>query len=195
MYAPPNALRRTTVTRGTVACAKARTSWAPWRMTPAASWRTPGRNPGVSTSTTNGMRKSSQVRTNRAPFSDACTSSTPPRCRGWFATIPTGAPPMPGEAGHDVARPQGATSRKRAVVHDRAGDVAHVVDLARGLAARARPGRSAARSPGGACGRASAVQVAEQLARQLDGVEVVVDDELADAVALMDARPAERVRS
>ena len=79
MNAPPNALRTTTVTRGTVASANACTSLAPWRITPAASWRVPGRNPGVSTSTTSGRPNRLQVRTNRAAFWELSASSTPPR--------------------------------------------------------------------------------------------------------------------
>jgi hypothetical protein len=54
MKAPPNALRRTTVSRGTEAAAKAWTSLAPWRMMPPASCPRPGRKPGVSTRTTSG---------------------------------------------------------------------------------------------------------------------------------------------
>ncbi len=43
MYAPPNALRVTSVTRGTTASAKACSSFAPRRTTPSHSWPTPGR--------------------------------------------------------------------------------------------------------------------------------------------------------
>ena len=68
MNAPPNALRTITVTRGTVASAKACTSLAPWRITPPCSWRVPGRNPGVSTSTTIGSPKRLHERTKRAAF-------------------------------------------------------------------------------------------------------------------------------
>src|SRR6266545_2561693 len=71
MKAPPNALRRITVTRGVVAAANARRSSAPCLITPAASWRVPGMNPGVSTNTTSGTRRASHVRTNFAPFCDA----------------------------------------------------------------------------------------------------------------------------
>jgi hypothetical protein len=42
MCAPPKLLRSVTVTRGTVASAKAYTSLAPWRMTPARSCAVPG---------------------------------------------------------------------------------------------------------------------------------------------------------
>ena len=43
MYAPPYALRVTTVTRGTTHSAKACSSLAPRRTTPSHSWPTPGR--------------------------------------------------------------------------------------------------------------------------------------------------------
>ena len=38
------------------------------------------------------MLKASQVRTNRAAFSDALMSSVPAACIGWLATTPTDAP-------------------------------------------------------------------------------------------------------
>ncbi len=40
-----------------------------------------------------GMLKASQNCTNRAAFSEAWMSSTPARCAGWLATIPTACPP------------------------------------------------------------------------------------------------------
>ena len=43
MYAPPYALRVTSVTRGTTASANACSSFAPRRTTPSHSWPTPGR--------------------------------------------------------------------------------------------------------------------------------------------------------
>ena len=79
MNAPPNALRSTTVTFGTVASANACTSLAPWRITPDCSWRLPGRKPGVSTRTTSGRPNALQVRTKRAPLEADSESSTPPR--------------------------------------------------------------------------------------------------------------------
>ena len=79
MNAPPNALRTIRVIRGTVACANACTRPAPWRITPAPSCRVPGMYPGVSTSTSSGIPNASHLETNRAPFSDAAASSTPPR--------------------------------------------------------------------------------------------------------------------
>jgi hypothetical protein len=41
-----------------------------------------------------GMEKASQVRTNRAAFSEASMSRQPAKCIGWLATTPTGAPAM-----------------------------------------------------------------------------------------------------
>ena len=64
---------------GTRAAANARTSDAPWRMTPARSCRLPGMNPGVSTTAISGSPNASQNRTNRAAFSELSASSTPPR--------------------------------------------------------------------------------------------------------------------
>jgi hypothetical protein len=38
------------------------------------------------------MPNASQVRTNRAAFSDASMSRQPAKCIGWLATTPTGEP-------------------------------------------------------------------------------------------------------
>src|SRR3954454_17818481 len=143
MNAPPNALRSTTVTFGTVASANACTSLAPWRMTPMLSCLVPGMKPGVSTSTTSGRPKALQVRTKRAALAADSASSTPPRYFGWLAMTPTerpsrrggphrtvGAPVEPDEAAHDVARPALAVLEQAAAVDDPADHVAHVVDLA-----------------------------------------------------------------
>ena len=82
-----------TVTFGTVASAKAYSSFAPWRMMPPYSCTVPGRKPGTSSNVTSGMLNASQKRTNRAPLTDASMSSVPARCAGWLATMPTGRPP------------------------------------------------------------------------------------------------------
>src|SRR6056297_3250638 len=63
-------------------------------MMPPYSWSTPGRNPGTSTNVTSGMLNESQVRTNRAAFSDDSMSRTPASTFGWLPTMPTGAPSM-----------------------------------------------------------------------------------------------------
>nr|CRL71905.1 hypothetical protein CPGR_00786 [Mycolicibacter nonchromogenicus] len=61
-------------------------------MMPLYSCSVPGRNPGTSTSSTIGMLKQSQVRMNRAAFSEALMSRQPANWVGWLATIPTVRP-------------------------------------------------------------------------------------------------------
>ena len=102
----------------------------------------------------------------------------------------------PGEPGHEVARPTGRGLEQFAAVDDRADDIAHVVDRAgvlrdhgcrvvseRGSRRQHRRLRSAV-----------ARQIPEQLARQIRGVDVRRRDEVAHAVALVDARSAELIR-
>ena len=105
MNAPPKALRRITVTRGELAAANARSSSAPWLITPAASCRLPGMNPGVSTSTSMGMPKASQVRTNFLPFCEACDVDDPAAVAGLVGDDRHGVSLQPGEADDHVARP------------------------------------------------------------------------------------------
>ena len=93
-----------TVTFGTVASAKANSSFAPWRMMPPYSCTVPGRNPGTSSKVTSGMLKASQNRTKRAPFTDASMSSVPASTAGWFATIADRAAVEAREADDDVLR-------------------------------------------------------------------------------------------
>ena len=57
-------------------------SLAPRRMIPFHSWSAPGRKPGTSTKVRIGMLNASQVRTNRAAFSDALMSRQPAKCMG-----------------------------------------------------------------------------------------------------------------
>lgn len=92
MYAPPYAFLVMSVTFGTVASANAYTIFAPCRMMPLCSCRTPGRNPGTSSMATSGMLKQSQNRMNRAALSLASMSSAPARWFGWLATNPTVLP-------------------------------------------------------------------------------------------------------
>ena len=169
MNAPPNALRSTSVTFGTRAPANARTSCAPWRITPPCSCRLPGRNPGVSTSTTSGRPKRSQSSTKRESFCALSASSTPPRYRGWLAMTPTERPSSRANAGDDVARPARAHLEQPPAVDDRADDVAHVVDLAV-VVGHDEVGRCAARAPPVAAARDR--QVAEQVAHEQRGVRV-----------------------
>ncbi len=79
------------------------------------------------------MLKASQVRTNRAAFSEASMSREPARCIGWLATTPTGAPGDPAEADDDVVREHLVDLAERAVVEDRLDDPVHVVGLVRGV--------------------------------------------------------------
>ncbi len=59
---------------------------------PFHSWSVPGRKPGTSTKVSTGMLNASQVRTNRAAFSEASMSRVPANCIGWLATTPTERP-------------------------------------------------------------------------------------------------------
>jgi hypothetical protein len=59
----------------------------PWRST----W-VPIMNPGTSARKTSGTLNALQVQMKRAALSDESTNSTPPRCFGWFATMPTTRP-------------------------------------------------------------------------------------------------------
>src|ERR1035437_7747275 len=99
-------------------------SLAPRLMIPRHSWLMPGRNPGTSTKVRIGMLNASQVRTNRAAFSDASMSRQPAKCIGWFAT-------RPAEADHDVRREAGVDLEELAVVEHPGDHFVHVVGLVR----------------------------------------------------------------
>ena len=71
-----------TVILGTVASLNAKRSLAPLLIIPFHSWSVPGKNPGTSSSTSRGILKASQKRTNRAPFTEAFTSKTPAKTAG-----------------------------------------------------------------------------------------------------------------
>ena len=133
------------------------------------------------------------ARRSAAPFCEASASITPPRCRGWLATMPTGRPSMRAKAVTRFGAQSGDDLEQRAGVDDPVDRRAHVVRRAgieRDDAARVR-----ARRVGGAAigDRLAGVrgQVAEQLADEEDRVDVVVDHEVADAVAPVHARPTE----
>ena len=66
-----------TVSLGTVASQKAKSSLAPCLMMPPNSWAVPGRKPGTSSNVTIGTLKQSQKRTKRAALTEASMSSTP----------------------------------------------------------------------------------------------------------------------
>ncbi|SIN56419.1 Uncharacterised protein [Mycobacteroides abscessus subsp. abscessus] len=63
-------------------------------MMPLYSCSVPGRKPGTSSRVMIGMPKQSQVRMNRAAFSDALISRQPANWVGWLATMPTLRPSM-----------------------------------------------------------------------------------------------------
>ena len=84
--------RNVTVTLGTVASQYAKSSFAPWVMTPPYSWVVPGRKPGTSTRVTIGMLNASQKRMKRAALRLALMSSTPAMNFGWLAMMPTDWP-------------------------------------------------------------------------------------------------------
>ena len=140
MKAPPNALRRITVTRGTVASANACTSVAPWRITPAASWRVPGMKPGR-------VDEHQQRDPERVALADEARAllgagrvehaAEIARLVGDHADRP---PVDPGHRGDEVARPAGRDLEQLAAVDERA----------RSRRARRRPGAPrAAPSPTG----------------------------------------------
>ncbi len=81
-------------------------------MMPFHSWSVPGRKPGTSTNVSTGMLNASQVRTNRAAFSDASMSRVPANCIGWFATTPTGRPSTRPKPTTMFGANIGCTSRK-----------------------------------------------------------------------------------
>jgi hypothetical protein len=85
-------LRTTTEIFGTVALDTAETIFAPWRMMPWRSTCVPIMKPGTSARNKSGMLNALQVQMKRAALSDESTNNTPPRCLGWFATMPTTRP-------------------------------------------------------------------------------------------------------
>ena len=98
---------------------------------PLYSWSVPGRKPGTSTSMTIGMLKQSQVRTNRAAFSEALMSRQPANWVGWLATMPDRAAVNASEADDDVGRVAGLHLEELVVVEDAGDDLVHVVGLVR----------------------------------------------------------------
>ena len=115
MNAPPKALRRITVSRGTVAAE--RTQQARTVSDDAArSWRVPGMNPGVSTGQP-AVCRTTRRSTNFAPFWEASASITPPRWLGWFATTPI--EPLEASEAHDhVPRPAAPDLQEAPAVDD-----------------------------------------------------------------------------
>ena len=85
-------MRTITEIFGTVALDTAETIFAPWRMIPSRSTCVPIMNPGTSARNRSGMLKALHVKMKRVALSLESTNSTPPRCFGWFATMPTTRP-------------------------------------------------------------------------------------------------------
>ncbi len=81
-------------------------------MMPPYSWLAPGRNPGVSSSVSNGMLNASQNRMNRDAFSLESMSSVPASTFGWFATIPIDRPSRRANPVSTFIAHSGNTSRK-----------------------------------------------------------------------------------
>ena len=197
MYAPPKALRRTTVSLRHARLGEGAHELGAVADHAGLSWRLPGRKPGVSTSTSSG-----------SPKSRRCARTAPPSPRprrrarrrggaaGWRRSRPAG-PSRRANAHDDVARPARATSRAAAAVDERRA-------ARRG---RRRPGaaRAGTTAPGSRerrarrVGRGAALagvlrQVVEQVARPARPRRARRRDEVADAVALVHARAAERGR-
>ena len=78
-----------------------------------------------------GMLKQSQVRTNRAAFSEALMSRHPANCVGWLATMPTGRPSTRPKPDDDVHRISGLDLEELVVVEDAGDHLVHVVRLVR----------------------------------------------------------------
>ena len=194
MCAPPYACRSVTVTRGTVARPKARSSDAPWRRTPACSCAAPGRKPGVSARTTSGMPKRSQRSTNHAPFSADGGVEAAAEVLGLVGDHADRAALDAAEADDEVARPARRELQQRAAVQHARGDLAHVVDAAVALGqhvARILAGRVGRRDQRHAVPADAVGQEGQQLADQLGGVDVVAGDHVRDAVGAVHLGPAE----
>jgi hypothetical protein len=66
------------------------------------SWSVPGKKPGTSSNTSNGILKLSQKRTKRAALVDELISSTPAKNAGWLATIPMLRPAKARKTNHNI---------------------------------------------------------------------------------------------
>jgi hypothetical protein len=76
-----------------------------------------------------GTLKASQVRTNRAAFSEASMSRQPANWVGWLATMPTAAAVDATEADDDVHRALGLNLEELVVVQEATDHLVHVVRL------------------------------------------------------------------
>src|ERR1700737_4446257 len=119
------------VTFGTVASAKANSSFAPCLIMPPCSCAVPGRNPGTSTNVTIGMLKQSQNRTKRAAFRELSMSRQPASPHRLVGNDADRRAFHPGEADQDVAREIRLDLEEIAVVNDLLDQLLHVVGLVR----------------------------------------------------------------
>src|SRR4026209_2899723 len=102
-------------------------------MIPPHSCAVHGRKPGTSTKVTSGMLNASHVRTKRAAFTEASTSSTPARAPGWVPADADRGPAEPHEAAHDVLREVRVHFEEVPVVDDALDDALDVVRLVRAV--------------------------------------------------------------
>ena len=194
MNAPPNALRRMTVTLGTVASANACTSLAPWRITPslllAGAGQKARRVDEHEQRQPEGVAGAHEARRLLRGVGVEHATEVP----GLVGDDPDRATLQPRQGADDVARAPRRDLDQAPAVDQRARHVAHVIDLARlrGHGARgARLGRGDRRQH---LRQLAAVlgQEVQQLARQQRRVEVSARREMAHAVSLVHARAAER---
>ncbi len=130
---------------------------------------------------------------NQAPFSEAAESRTPGEVAGLVGDEADGAALDPGQGDEQVRRPIRAELEQRALVGERLGDGADVVDLAwRGGDERAGVGaRRRRRGDGGRALVAVRRQVAEQRADERRGVSFALGLQRRDAVGGVHGRAAE----
>ena len=98
---------------------------------PFHSWSVPGRKPGTSTKVSTGMLNASQVRTNRAAFSEASMSRRAGELHRLVGDDADRAALDPAEADDDVRREQRLHLEELAVVEHRLDHGVHVVGLVR----------------------------------------------------------------
>ena len=100
-------------------------------MMPFHSWSVPGRKPGTSTKVSTGTLKASQVRTNRAAFSDGVDVEGAGELHRLVGDDADRAALDAAEADDDVRREQRLHLEELAVVDDVLDDGVHVVGLVR----------------------------------------------------------------
>ena len=106
--------------------------------------------PGTSARNSSGTLNASHSQMNRAALSAESTKSTPPRCIGLLATMPTGCPSIRAKPTISSLAKSGLTSKKLPSSTSASMHLVHVVG-ARAPPPTARPPRSAWHPPSGAC--------------------------------------------